>query len=78
VIAEADGCTLLPEELPWESAAPIFCGGFSAMSAYRAARPQGGDRIAVIGFGGLGHIALQIAKDSGPVGASSPPPSARH
>jgi D-arabinose 1-dehydrogenase-like Zn-dependent alcohol dehydrogenase len=58
MIAEADGCTLLPEELPWESAAPIFCGGFSAMSAYRAARPQGGDRIAVIGFGGLGHIAL--------------------
>ena len=35
------------------------------MSAYRAARPQGGDRIAVIGFGGLGHIALQIAKAMG-------------
>jgi D-arabinose 1-dehydrogenase-like Zn-dependent alcohol dehydrogenase len=35
------------------------------MSAYRAARPQGGDRIAVIGFGGLGHIALQVAKAMG-------------
>jgi D-arabinose 1-dehydrogenase-like Zn-dependent alcohol dehydrogenase len=65
MIAEADGCTLLPDSLPWESAAPLFCGGFSAMSAYRAARPQFGDRIAVIGFGGLGHMALQIAKAMG-------------
>ena len=65
MIAEADGCTLLPDNLPWESAAPLFCGGFSAMSAYRAGRPRGGDRIAVIGFGGLGHIALQVAKAMG-------------
>ncbi len=48
-----------------ESAAPLFCSGFSAMSGYRASRPQRGDRIAVIGFGGLGHIALQIAKAMG-------------
>ena len=65
MIAEAEGCTLLPDRLQWESAAPLFCSGFSAMSAYRAARPQGGDRIAVIGFGGLGHIAVQIAKAMG-------------
>jgi D-arabinose 1-dehydrogenase-like Zn-dependent alcohol dehydrogenase len=65
MIAEADGCTLLPDNLSWESAAPLFCSGFSAMSAYRAAKPQGGDRIGVIGFGGLGHLALQIAKAMG-------------
>jgi D-arabinose 1-dehydrogenase-like Zn-dependent alcohol dehydrogenase len=35
------------------------------MSAYRAARPQPGDRIAVIGVGGLGHLALQVAKAMG-------------
>jgi dehydrogenase len=62
MIAEADGCTLLPEEIEWEIAAPLFCGGFSAMSAYRIARPKAGERVAVIGIGGLGHIALQIAK----------------
>ena len=32
------------------------------MSAYRAAKPKPGDRIAVIGVGGLGHLALQVAK----------------
>lgn len=65
MIAEAEGCTLLPDGLGWEPAAPLFCGGFSAMSAYRAARPQPGDRIAVLGVGGLGHLALQVAKAMG-------------
>ena len=65
MIAEADGCTLLPDGVRSEAAAPLFCGGFSAMSAYRAAKPQPGERVAVIGIGGLGHLALQIAKSMG-------------
>lgn len=65
MLAEAEGCKLLPEGLGWELAAPLFCGGFSAMSAYRASRPQPGDRIAIIGIGGLGHLALQVAKVMG-------------
>jgi 2-desacetyl-2-hydroxyethyl bacteriochlorophyllide A dehydrogenase len=65
MIAEAEGCTLLPDGLAWEAAAPLFCGGFSAMSAYRAAKPHPGERVAVIGVGGLGHLALQIAKSMG-------------
>jgi alcohol dehydrogenase len=65
MLAEAQGCTPLPPGLAWEPAAPMFCGGFSAMSAYRIARPRAGERIAVIGIGGLGHLALQIAKGFG-------------
>jgi 2-desacetyl-2-hydroxyethyl bacteriochlorophyllide A dehydrogenase len=65
MIAEAEGCTTLPEGLAWELAAPVFCAGFSAMSAYRIARPRAGERVAVIGVGGLGHLALQIAKALG-------------
>lgn len=65
MIAEAEGCTLLPEAISWEQAAPLFCGGISAMSAYNVARPQVGDRVAVIGFGGLGHLAVQIARTMG-------------
>lgn len=65
MIAEAEGCTLLPDGLAWDSAAPLLCGGFSAMSAYRVAKPQAGERVAVIGIGGLGHLALQIAKSLG-------------
>ena len=65
MIAEAEGCTLLPDAISWEQAAPLFCGGISAMSAYNVARPQVGDRVAVIGFGGLGHLAVQVAKAMG-------------
>lgn len=65
MIAEAEGCTLLPDGISWEQAAPLFCGGISAMSAYNVARPQVGDRVAVIGFGGLGHLAVQVAKAMG-------------
>ena len=35
------------------------------MSAYRIAKPAAGERIAVIGIGGLGHLALQVAKAMG-------------
>ena len=35
------------------------------MSAYRIAKPRPGDRVAVIGVGGLGHLALQVAKALG-------------
>lgn len=65
MIAEADRGTLLPDDIRWEVAAPAFCGGFSDMSAYRAAKPQPGERVAVVGIGGLGHLALQIAKSIG-------------
>jgi D-arabinose 1-dehydrogenase-like Zn-dependent alcohol dehydrogenase len=65
MIAEAAGCTRLPAEISWEAAAPIFCAGFTVMSGYRNAAPRPGDRVAVIGIGGLGHLALQIAKAMG-------------
>lgn len=65
MIAEAAGCTLLPEQLAWEHAAPLFCAGFTVMSGYRNARPRPGERVAVVGIGGLGHLAVQVAKAMG-------------
>ncbi|NUP09107.1 MAG: DUF692 family protein [Polyangiaceae bacterium] len=72
-IAEASGCTLLPDSLPFELAAPLFCAGHVAMSGLRRAQPVEGERIAVVGLGGLGHLALQIARAYGfeTVGVSS-------
>lgn len=65
MIAEAAGCTLIPEALDWAAAAPMFCAGYTVMSGYRNAQPRPGDRVAVIGLGGLGHLALQVAKAMG-------------
>ena len=61
----ASGCVRLPAKLSFADAAPLFCAGFTVMSGYRRSRPRPGDRIAVLGVGGLGHLAIQIAKAHG-------------
>src|SRR5436190_1678997 len=63
--AWAEGCTVMPKELSWEEGAPIFCAGFTAFSGLRNAEPRPGDRVAVIGIGGLGHLAIQFSKALG-------------
>lgn len=65
MIARAAGCTRLPDGLDWQLAAPLFCAGYTVMSGYRNARMRPGDRVGVAGVGGLGHLAIQIAKAHG-------------
>ncbi|SFF39011.1 alcohol dehydrogenase [Actinacidiphila alni] len=61
----AGGTVLLPDDLAFEDAAPMMCAGYTTWSALRDAEPRPGERIAVVGIGGLGHVALQLAKASG-------------
>jgi D-arabinose 1-dehydrogenase-like Zn-dependent alcohol dehydrogenase len=61
MLAWASGCTILPEGLDPVAAAPIFCAGYTVMSGLRNADPKPGERVAVLGLGGLGHLALQYS-----------------
>lgn len=61
----ADATMLLPDGLSYEQAAPIFCAGYTVWSGIRWAKPQPGERVAVLGIGGLGHLAVQYAKAAG-------------
>jgi D-arabinose 1-dehydrogenase-like Zn-dependent alcohol dehydrogenase len=61
MLAWEAGCTLLPEGLPYEDAAVAFCAGFTSMSGLRNADPKPGERVCVIGVGGLGHMAVQLS-----------------
>jgi len=65
MIAWASGCTLLPEKLSYEKAAPLFCAGFTIASGFWNGRPRPGETVAVYGIGGLGHLAIQYAKAKG-------------
>ena len=65
MLAPADATVLLPEKLPYDQAAPIFCAGYTVWSGLRWASPQPGERVAVVGIGGLGHLAVQYAKAAG-------------
>jgi alcohol dehydrogenase len=65
MLASADATMLLPDGLSFEQAAPIFCAGYTVWSGLRWAVPQPGERVAVVGIGGLGHLAVQYAKAAG-------------
>ncbi len=61
----AEGTVLLPDGLAYTDAAPMMCAGYTTWSGLRDAQPQPRDRIAVVGVGGLGHVALQLSKACG-------------
>ncbi len=65
MLAWASGCTLLPDGLDEATAAPIFCAGYTVMSGLRNADPKPGERVAILGLGGLGHLALQFTRAVG-------------
>jgi len=65
MIAYADATMLLPQGLSYEQAAPVFCAGYTVWSGLRAAEPKPHERVAVVGIGGLGHLAVQYAKAAG-------------
>jgi alcohol dehydrogenase len=65
MLAFADATMLIPDSLSYEQAAPIFCAGYTVYSGLRLADPKPHERLAVVGIGGLGHLALQYAKAAG-------------
>lgn len=52
----------LPEGLDAASAGPLFCGGITVFSPMLLAGVQPTDRVAVVGIGGLGHLALKFLR----------------
>jgi alcohol dehydrogenase len=65
MVAYADSTMPIPGGLADEQAAPVFCAGYTVWSGIRWANPKPHERIAVVGIGGLGHLALQYSKAAG-------------
>jgi alcohol dehydrogenase len=65
MVAYADATMPIPGGLADEQAAPVFCAGYTVWSGIRWANPNPHERIAVVGIGGLGHLALQYSKAAG-------------
>lgn len=65
IVAKEDFVVKVPESIPLESAAPMFCAGITVYSPLRHWRVGPGMRVAIVGFGGLGHLGTQIAKAMG-------------
>lgn len=64
-VADAGGTVLLPDGISYAQAAATLCSGYTVWAAIRRAEPKPAARIAVVGVGGLGHLAIQYAKAAG-------------
>lgn len=60
VRADWEWAIKLPDQLDPESAGPLFCGGITVFAPIIDFGVKPTDRVAVIGIGGLGHLALQF------------------
>jgi alcohol dehydrogenase len=65
VTAPATALARIPDELSFAEAAPMGCAGVTTYNALRRTRAVAGDRVAVLGVGGLGHLGVQWARAMG-------------
>lgn len=55
----------IPDGLDLAGAAPLLCAGITTWSPLRHWKVSQGSKVAVVGLGGLGHMALKLAKALG-------------
>jgi uncharacterized zinc-type alcohol dehydrogenase-like protein len=55
----------IPSALPLAGAAPLLCAGITTYSPLKRFGVKPGDRVGVVGLGGLGHMGVKIAKAMG-------------
>ena len=55
----------IPENLPLANVAPLLCAGITTYSPMKHWGVKAGDKLAVVGLGGLGHMAVKIASSMG-------------
>jgi alcohol dehydrogenase, propanol-preferring len=62
LLAPATHAARLPDGLSFVEAAPLLCAGLTVYKAMKASGIAAGQRLAIFGVGGLGHLGVQIAR----------------
>lgn len=65
VVVNDDFVLRVPESIPYEAAAPLLCAGITTYSPLAHWNAGPGKQVAVVGMGGLGHMAVKIAAAMG-------------
>jgi D-arabinose 1-dehydrogenase-like Zn-dependent alcohol dehydrogenase len=65
VTVPASALARIPPELSDVEAAPMGCAGVTTYNALRHTNALPGDRVAILGVGGLGHLGVQFARAMG-------------
>ncbi len=65
MVASTTALARIPDKLTFAEAAPLMCAGVTTFNSLRHTEAKPGDLVAVQGLGGLGHLAVQFARQSG-------------
>lgn len=65
IVVQEDFVLRLPDGLHTPAAAPLLCAGITTWSPLRHWKVGPGSRVAVVGLGGLGHMAIKLARALG-------------
>ena len=65
VITPTVALASIPDQLSATEAAPLMCAGITTYNALRNSGARVGDVVAILGVGGLGHLAIQFAAKMG-------------
>jgi D-arabinose 1-dehydrogenase-like Zn-dependent alcohol dehydrogenase len=65
MIAHASALAILPEGISAIAAGPLVCAGVTTFNALRNSGARPGETVAILGVGGLGHLAVQYAAKMG-------------
>src|SRR5258708_14853820 len=65
MVAPAEALALVPDELSAGDRPPLMCAGVTTFNPLRNSGARGGDVVAVLGIGGLGHLCVQYAAKMG-------------
>ncbi|MFK0000879.1 NAD(P)-dependent alcohol dehydrogenase [Paenarthrobacter sp. NPDC090522] len=65
VVVNEDFVVTIPEGLELDAAAPLLCAGITTYSPLRHWGAGPGKKVAVVGLGGLGHMAVKLAHAMG-------------
>ena len=60
-----EGLALIPNEISPVEAGPLMCAGITTFNSLRNSGARGGDTVAILGIGGLGHLGVQFAAKMG-------------
>ncbi|HEX8423689.1 MAG TPA: NAD(P)-dependent alcohol dehydrogenase [Pyrinomonadaceae bacterium] len=55
----------IPSNLPLEGVAPLLCAGITTYSPLRRFKVEAGQKVGVVGLGGLGHMGVKLAAAMG-------------
>ena len=65
IVVEEDFVLRIPTNIDVKAAAPLLCAGITTWSPLRHWNVKKGDKVGVIGLGGLGHMGVKFAKAIG-------------